>query len=260
MARGGSTVLAEGLGIRDPHRRRERQGLAAAGAQPHPPARRHRQPLPAPRRHRADQVARLPGSSAATWPKFHTYPMVPWDLARARGLAPDLVLVDGRFRAACFLASLLFARPGAVILFDDYVDRPFYHTVEAFGTPALHGRTHGRVPGAGGPRRGPRARQGLGDASTGRSPTRGSAKGGGGGGGRARGERGDVYIQAPRGGGLDRGRGRPAARPPRGEVKKEDCHEMPGRGTELMMTERSGVEIDLPAGRGCGSTAASEKI
>ena len=72
-------------------------------------------------------------ASAATWPKFHTYPMVPWDLARARDLAPDLVLVDGRFRAACFLATLLFARPGTAVLFDDYADRPFYHTVEAFG-------------------------------------------------------------------------------------------------------------------------------
>lgn len=34
---------------------------------------------------------------------------------------PDVVLIDGRFRVACFLASLLEAGPGTVILFDDYL-------------------------------------------------------------------------------------------------------------------------------------------
>lgn len=48
---------------------------------------------------------------------------------------PDLVLIDGRFRVACLLTTLLMARPGATILFDDYFDRPNYHRVEAWATP-----------------------------------------------------------------------------------------------------------------------------
>lgn len=42
---------------------------------------------------------------------------------------PDVVLIDGRFRVACFLTCLKNADPGTVILFDDYGDRPHYHIV-----------------------------------------------------------------------------------------------------------------------------------
>ncbi|MCX2522765.1 hypothetical protein [Larsenimonas rhizosphaerae] len=52
------------------------------------------------------------------------------------GISPDLVLVDGRFRVACFLTSLLNAAPGTRLLFDDYCNRPYYHLVEEFVTPA----------------------------------------------------------------------------------------------------------------------------
>jgi hypothetical protein len=53
----------------------------------------------------------------------------PWSM---NGLLPDTVLVDGRFRVACFLSSLLAGRPGTKILFDDYRDRRYYHCVEEF--------------------------------------------------------------------------------------------------------------------------------
>lgn len=43
---------------------------------------------------------------------------------------PDLVLVDGRFRVACFLTSLLRSKPGTRIVFDDYTNRPHYHLIE----------------------------------------------------------------------------------------------------------------------------------
>lgn len=43
---------------------------------------------------------------------------------------PDIVLVDGRFRVCCFLTCLKLANEGTRILFDDYIDRPFYHIVE----------------------------------------------------------------------------------------------------------------------------------
>lgn len=48
---------------------------------------------------------------------------------------PNVVLIDGRFRVACFFASLIHARPGTVILFDDYAHRPNYHLVEEYVAP-----------------------------------------------------------------------------------------------------------------------------
>ena len=48
---------------------------------------------------------------------------------------PDLVMIDGRFRVACFLTSLRYANPKTKIYFDDYLTRPFYHVVEEFEVP-----------------------------------------------------------------------------------------------------------------------------
>ena len=45
---------------------------------------------------------------------------------------PKLVLIDGRFRVCCFLTSLKFAKEGTKILFDDYINRPYYHFVEKY--------------------------------------------------------------------------------------------------------------------------------
>ena len=44
-------------------------------------------------------------------------------------------MIDGRFRVACFLNSLLNADPNTIILFDDYINRPHYHIVEEFLKP-----------------------------------------------------------------------------------------------------------------------------
>ncbi len=57
---------------------------------------------------------------------FKTYAEAPW----ADGRSNDVVLVDGRFRVSCFLASLAHAETGTKIFFDDYTDRPHYHIVE----------------------------------------------------------------------------------------------------------------------------------
>lgn len=51
------------------------------------------------------------------------------------GFMPDLILIDGRFRVHCFLEALLRARKGTKIIFDDYVNRPWYHVVERFISP-----------------------------------------------------------------------------------------------------------------------------
>lgn len=59
-----------------------------------------------------------------------SYLEAPW-----QGEAPELVLIDGRFRVACFLHGLLVAAPGTGLLFDDYANRPYYHLVEEFCPP-----------------------------------------------------------------------------------------------------------------------------
>lgn len=64
------------------------------------------------------------------------YSMLPWQSGLS--LSPDVVLVDGRFRAACCLATALHAKPGTRILFDDYAARPYYTAVEAhLGAPTM---------------------------------------------------------------------------------------------------------------------------
>lgn len=63
--------------------------------------------------------------------RFHEYVQSLWD----SHVSPDLVLVDGRFRVCCFLHSMLTAKPGTKIFFDDYVHRPQYHVVEEFARP-----------------------------------------------------------------------------------------------------------------------------
>lgn len=72
--------------------------------------------------------------------KARRYVTAPWDLARF----PDFILVDGRYRVACALESARRAHAcnaAAVLMFDDYSNRPFYHIVEEFlGQPEIVGR------------------------------------------------------------------------------------------------------------------------
>lgn len=63
---------------------------------------------------------------------FWKYMATPWQIAKQYNHVPDTVLIDGRFRIASFLFSLLSARVGTTILFDDYMDRPQYFVVEEF--------------------------------------------------------------------------------------------------------------------------------
>lgn len=72
---------------------------------------------------------------------FWRYMVTPWRIAREKKLTPDTVLIDGRFRVAAFLYSLLSARIGSLIMFDDYLDRPPYFIVENFcDLKEKHGR------------------------------------------------------------------------------------------------------------------------
>jgi hypothetical protein len=63
---------------------------------------------------------------------FWTYIVAPWKIARTHSVVPDTVLIDGRFRVASFLFSLINCRLGTQILFDDYFDRPHYFAAEQY--------------------------------------------------------------------------------------------------------------------------------
>ena len=64
--------------------------------------------------------------------KFKDYIESIWRYPKSK---PDVVLIDGRFRVACMLYSLLEGEPGSKIFFDDYVNRPHYYIVEEFVKP-----------------------------------------------------------------------------------------------------------------------------
>lgn len=68
------------------------------------------------------------------WTRFHHYPLAIWDEPFFR--QPDVVLIDGRFRTACMVTVLLRTNKPVTVLFDDYTERPAYHSVEAFLKPA----------------------------------------------------------------------------------------------------------------------------
>jgi protein O-GlcNAc transferase len=55
------------------------------------------------------------------WKKYKNYSLKPW--VGKDTFDPDLILIDGRFRAACFLASAISIQKDTIILFDDYANR-----------------------------------------------------------------------------------------------------------------------------------------
>jgi hypothetical protein len=74
--------------------------------------------------------------------RWEGYPQAPWSYYERMGLEPDLILVDGRFRVACSLESLLrLSSPrDCRILCEDCVGRPYYQVVEQFADLTLMGR------------------------------------------------------------------------------------------------------------------------
>ena len=74
-------------------------------------------------------------SKSKEWQKYATNP---WVYCDEHGLSPDVVLIDGRFRVACFLATCLAIRKKTEILFDDFVGRPYYHSVLNIAPAARH--------------------------------------------------------------------------------------------------------------------------
>lgn len=70
--------------------------------------------------------------------KWKTYPKAPWPVLRET--VPDTILIDGRFRVACALESLLHVGRDTRMLVDDYLGRN-YRNIESFADlVAMHGR------------------------------------------------------------------------------------------------------------------------
>lgn len=63
---------------------------------------------------------------------FHTYMVLPWALADKYMLSPDTIFINGPFKVACFLYSLICAEEGAVILFNDFFKNPAYEVVRNY--------------------------------------------------------------------------------------------------------------------------------
>ncbi len=63
-------------------------------------------------------------SERGKWPTYHGSC---WENSRA--LAADLYLVDGRFRVACFMQTVLRCRSDSLVLVHDFASRKEYHVV-----------------------------------------------------------------------------------------------------------------------------------
>lgn len=70
-------------------------------------------------------------AGARHWP---AYPNSVWDLGNFT--QPDMVLIDGRFRLACFLTVLIRSTAPVQVLWDDYAERPGYHEAERLVKPS----------------------------------------------------------------------------------------------------------------------------
>lgn len=70
----------------------------------------------------------------SAWHRFARYPLSIWGSDRYRH--PDVVLVDGRFRIGCALATAFHVTRPVSLLFDDYTNRSRNKQVEEFlGAP-----------------------------------------------------------------------------------------------------------------------------
>ncbi|WP_341862619.1 glycosyltransferase family 2 protein [Gymnodinialimonas sp. 57CJ19] len=79
-------------------------------------------------------------SNAQGYGRYSRYPSSVWDLVQFQ--QPDVVLVDGRFRVACFLTTLFRTKKPVTLLFDDYTGRINYHWIEKYVKPS---QTAGRM-------------------------------------------------------------------------------------------------------------------
>lgn len=80
------------------------------------------------------------GSPIVNWPKHRSiekgrrYTSAPWEHLTERRAMPDLILVDGRYRVAATLESLLRlpAHSNALFVVDDFAERDYYQPILEF--------------------------------------------------------------------------------------------------------------------------------
>lgn len=81
--------------------------------------------------------------------RHHLFPHYPLGIWQDGGMtaAPEVVLVDGRFRMGCALATAFNTKTPVDLYWDDYRKRRVYHAVEKWlGKPELTGRmAHFRI-------------------------------------------------------------------------------------------------------------------
>lgn len=65
---------------------------------------------------------------ASRWTEYWRYPLEVWQNPELG--QPDVVLIDGRMRMACFAGVVMNVQRDTLVLFDDYIDRPNYHVIE----------------------------------------------------------------------------------------------------------------------------------
>lgn len=70
--------------------------------------------------------------SSEKFKNFHTFMVLPWALADKYMLSPDTILINGPFKIACFLYSLICAQEGTVILFNNFFKNPAYEMVRNY--------------------------------------------------------------------------------------------------------------------------------
>lgn len=74
--------------------------------------------------------------------RWRAWPKYPLEIWQTEGFQqPDVVLIDGRFRIGCLLATLFNTKKTVTVFFDDYADRAPYYEVERFVKPTeIRGR------------------------------------------------------------------------------------------------------------------------
>lgn len=75
-------------------------------------------------------------ATESKWRNWPAYTWKGWQYCSDNSILPDLVLIDGRYRVASFIASCVKTTVPVRILFDDFAGRPYYHLVKNVVEPA----------------------------------------------------------------------------------------------------------------------------